>query len=34
MPGFGVMDPSWAELIAGVVGAVLGWFSKHFLGGK
>jgi len=23
---------TWAELIAAVVGAVLGWFSRHFLG--
>jgi len=27
-----VLDQSWAELIAAVVGAVLGWFSRHFIG--
>lgn len=24
------MDGTWAELISAVVGAILGWFTKHF----
>lgn len=28
------LDPMWSELIAGIVGALLGWFSKHFLGNR
>lgn len=24
------MSPEWQDLIAGVVGAVLGWFAKHW----
>lgn len=24
----------WSDLIVGVVGAVIGWFSKTFMGGK
>lgn len=28
-----VLEHSIAELIAAVVGAVLGWFSRHYLGG-
>lgn len=24
------MSEMWTELIAGVVGALLGWFTKHF----
>jgi F0F1-type ATP synthase assembly protein I len=26
------IEPVWSELIASVVGAVLGWFAKHFTG--
>lgn len=25
-----LIDPTWSELIIGIVSAVLGWFSKHF----
>lgn len=28
------IDPTWADLISGVVGAVLGWFAKHYLDKK
>lgn len=24
------MDPTWSDLIIGIVGTVLGWFTKHF----
>lgn len=27
-----VLDPTWSELIIGIVGAILGWFTKHFTG--
>lgn len=27
---FGVIAEIWSELIATVVGAILGWFSKHY----
>jgi len=27
---FGMIAEIWSELIATVVGAVLGWFSKHY----
>jgi F0F1-type ATP synthase assembly protein I len=25
------MDGTWSELIVGIVSAVLGWFTKHFV---
>lgn len=25
-----VLDPTWQDLIAAVVGAVLGWLVRHF----
>lgn len=28
------MEEIWSELIAAVLGAVLGWFSRHYKGGK
>ena len=24
------MEPTWVELIVGVIGYVLGWFSRHY----
>lgn len=26
-----VVNPDWAELIAAVIGAIAGWFTRHFV---
>jgi F0F1-type ATP synthase assembly protein I len=28
------IDPTWMDLISGIVGAVLGWFARHFTNPK
>lgn len=25
-----IMSPEWAELLAGIIGAILGWIARHF----
>jgi hypothetical protein len=24
------LDPTWAELVVAVLGAIVGWFARHF----